>query len=255
MRILVILLFLSLTGFSQNHPDFLNEFLLEQELNPENQRPQYNRYDFSSILTTTKNHLIVGIIGAEYERIRIKFLEVLKTDSDTYTVKGKSLRNNLVRDFSGTIKLSQINTFKKHHLGVDNLYADSNILAQGVLIAKYRFEESKKQPEGGMFEGTLYTKWYLDSSNRIQYDQIQSVADSYMNNAFIGTWTSYKTRLTLSCNWGDFRVPLANQDFDVGAGEFSPSDKYIDKGWEIYQKAWLYGDLEARKSELSEWWK
>jgi hypothetical protein len=169
-------------------------------------------------------------------------------------VKGKSLRNNLVRDFSGTIKLFQINTFKKHHLGVDNIYADSNILAQGVLIAKYRIEESKKQPEGGRFEGTLYTKWYLDSSNKIQYDQIQSVADNYMNNAFIGNWISYKTRQTLSCNWGDFRVPLANQDFDVGAAEFSPSNKYLDKGWEIYQRAWLYGNIEAQKQELSEWW-
>lgn len=148
----------------------------------------------------------------------------------------------------------EIKTVKKHHLGVDNVYADSSILSQGILFANYKFEESKKQVENGAFEGRLYTKWYLDSDNRIHYDIIQSMADGYMNNAFIGSWTSYKTNHALPCNWGDFRVPLANQDFDVGAGEFSPSNKYINKGWEIYQKAWLHGDREAQKKELSEWW-
>ena len=43
--------------------------------------------------------------------------------------------------------------------------------------------------------------------------------------------------------------------FDIGAAEFSPSEKYYDKGWENCQKAWLYGDNIAKKEELNEWWK
>ena len=35
------------------------------------------------------------------------------------------------------------------------------------------------------------------------------------------------TRKEKICNWADYRVPITNRDFDIGAGEFSPSEKYI----------------------------
>lgn len=76
-----------------------------------------------------------------------------------------------------------------------------------------------------------------------------------MNNSFIRIWISYSTDKEKICNWADFRVPQANQDFDIGAGEFSPSKEYYDRGWENYQKAWLYGNEEAKKEELKKWWK
>ena len=57
------------------------------------------------------------------------------------------------------------------------------------------------------------------------------------------------------CNWADYRVPNANKDFDVGVGEFGVSEKYLSKGWENYQKAWLYRDEIAKQEELSQWWK
>lgn len=76
-----------------------------------------------------------------------------------------------------------------------------------------------------------------------------------MNNVFVGFWKSYSEDTKKICNWADYRVPEANYDFDIGAGEFSPSKKYYKKGWKNYQKAWLHGDVEAKKDETMEWWK
>ena len=64
------------------------------------------------------------------------------------------------------------------------------------------------------------------------YDDIQLVADGYVNNAFVGVWRSDASNNEKLCNWGDYRVPMANEGFDIGAAELSVSDKYRDKGWE-----------------------
>jgi hypothetical protein len=94
-----------------------------------------------------------------------------------------------------------------------------------------------------------------NAGNQIQYDDIQSFSDKYMNNAYIGTWRSYSTGKEKLCNWADHRIPLANQDFDVGEGEFLPGEKYYNKGWEAYHQAWQLGNMEAKSEELREWWK
>lgn len=160
-----------------------------------------------------------------------------------------------VCDFKGTILIDQIYTYEEPQYGVDMIYADSNIQEQGIIIAHYRIEEYAGQPNSGVFNGTLYTKWYIDAQDEIRYDDIQSYSDGYMNNAYIGEWTSHESKNSKVCNWGDYRVPLANHDFDIGAAMFSPSEKYYDQGWKVYQDAWLYSDEEAREKELSTWWK
>ena len=52
-----------------------------------------------------------------------------------------------------------------------------------------------------------------------------------MNNAFVGIWENNKTENKKICNWADYRIPNTNQDFDIGAGEFSVSEKYYGEGW------------------------
>jgi len=60
------------------------------------------------------------------------------------------------------------------------------------------------------------------------------------------------------CNWGDYRVPMANTDFDVGAGEFSVSEKYWDKGWLDIALQNKSPNLAIKKSDNAEkqkeWW-
>ena len=41
----------------------------------------------------------------------------------------------------------------------------------------------------------------------------------------------YDSNLIKRCNWGDFRVPNINCDFDIGTAEFNIAEKYWDKGW------------------------
>jgi hypothetical protein len=256
-RLICILLLLTNISFAQKNEKFLNDFLIEDELNTENVIDNYNLYDFSILWTQTENHIIVGIIGADHQRIKIKLISIKKssTISNEYLVSGKSNVKGIICDFEGTIRMTEIKETKKLHFGVDDEYKNKGIKSQGILIANYEFKENPKQNYSGIFKGQLYSKWYLDLDNQIKYDNIDSNADGYMNNAFIGIWKGYSTKKEKICNWADFRVPKANQDFDIGAGDFSPSEKYYEKGWANYQKAWWDGNKEAQNEELEEWWK
>ncbi len=250
------MLVISQISYAQSKEAFLADFLLERELKPKNYLLDYASYDFSSVWTHTENHFIFGILGNDHKRIKIKLISVQKNpeNSQEYLIQGKSLFNGIIREFIGTINLREIKEVKEFSLGVDDIYAERGIKSQGILIASYNFKENKSQSHTGQFKGVMYTKWYIDSDDKITYDGTDSVSDGYSNNAFIGTWKSYSTGTELICNWADYRVPLHNQDFDIGAAEFSPSEKYHKKGWDTYARAWGSGNEKAKKEELKKWW-
>lgn len=257
IRITLILLLVANITFGQTVDRIQRSYPLENELKAENFIDRYHSFDFSPIWTQTENSLVFGIIGDEHQRIKIRLISVTKNpgNPNEYAVNGKSNVQGTICDFSGKIILAEIKEVQEIEFGVDDEYKDQGIQSQGIIIADYRFEEDPKQYHSGIFEGKLYSKWYLDSDNQIQYDNIEYFSDGYTNNAFVGTWKSHSAEDEKICNWADYRVPIANGDFDIGAGLFSPSEKYYDQGWENYQRAWLYGDEEAKKTELDEWWK
>lgn len=231
---------------AQSDENFLTDFLLENELKSENVLDNYNHFDFSNIWTQTENNSVLGIIGKEHQRIKIKLISIKKspTNSNEYFVSGKSSVKGTICDFNGKITLREINEVKELHFGVDDEYADKGIKSQGILIADYEFKENAKQNHSGIFKGKFYSKWYLNSENQIEYDNIEFISDRYTNNAFIGIWKRHKTQKEKICNWADYRVPNTNLDFDIGAGEFSPSEKYADRGWSDY-----------KPMEVDKWWK
>lgn len=233
IAISTILILIVNYSFAQVNNDFLNDFLLEDELQKENIANEYAKYDFSNLWTSTEDQFIYGIIGENHQRLRIKLITIEKNpfDSFEYIVKGKSMVKEVICEFVGVIRIEKIKEVKELHYGVDDEFKDKGISRQGILIAKYEFLESKSQKFSGLFKGELYSKWYLDSSQIIKYDDIQALSDNYMNNAFIGIWKSYTTSKEKKCNWGDYRVPQANQDFDIGVGELSISEKYWNNGW------------------------
>lgn len=243
--------------FAQPNKNFLKEFLQEKELKSENLLTKYNQFDFSDIFTQTENYQVFGIIGKEHQRIKVKLISVGKssTKPNEYNVSGQSNVKGNICDFSGTITLKEIKEMKTLHLGVDNEFGDKGIKSQGIVIAGYEFRENNEQKHAGIFKGKLYSKWYLTAGNKIKYDDIESMSDGYMNNAFVGTWEGYSNGKKRICNWGDFRVPNANDDFDIGAGEFCPDKKYDDFGWKNFRKAWIDGNEQAKIEELKEWWK
>jgi hypothetical protein len=215
-----------------------------------------NKYDFGKLWTETENKDVYGIIGENYQRIRIKILSVTrhKTNKNVYEVIGKSMVKNNVCDFHGTITINSIKVYNVKHWGVDNEYKNKGIKKQGLLIATYHLDEESTQTHSGVFDGILYTSWFVDKSGKIQYDKIENNSDNYRNNQFIGTWIDYSTKKKKVCNWADFRVPNCG-DLDMGAGEFSPADKYLKFGWQTYRDAYFNDNKLARQEEEKHWWK
>ena len=249
-KIIFLIVFQINLVHAQDINSFMSEFIEESILIEENKRTDYPDLDFSSVWLKTPTNFVRGIIGDEHQRIRIKLLSIQKdsTNETIYNVVGKSMVKNNICDFTGVIKTLEVKEFKTHHYGVDNKFQNDKIKKQGLLISRYTFWEDEHQKHTGIFVGKLYTKWYLDSNNIIQYDDIQSFSDGYSNNAYIGVWEGYGGDNIKKCNWADFRVPMANQDFDIGAGEFYPNEKYRSKGWEDFYS-------RDENNIYIEWWK
>ena len=247
-RIIIILLFLSNISFGQTLNRIEQNFNIETNYKSDNIIENYKSFDFdfSNVWSNTENQNVLGIIGNDHQRIQIKLISVFRISNSPflYNVYGKSKVKNTICEFYGNIVLKEIREVKELHFGVDDEYANKGIKTQGILIADYEFYENKEQKHSGVFKGKLYSKWYLNSGNQIEYDNIEFISDGYTNNAFVGIWKSYLTEKEKTCNWADYRVPITNRDFDIGAGEFSPSKKYFDKGWAEY---------EPMKKD--EWWK
>ncbi len=242
IQILVAFILFSLQNYGQD--TYCNKDVIEESyILPKNDIENYSKYDFSNLWLQTENDFIYGIIGDEYQRILVKFIFVERSlnGSNEYLIYGKSSVKSTVCDFVGKITIVKIQELKDQKFGVDEEYKNSGIKSQGLLTAKYELFENKDQNDSGVFSGILQSTWYLDSDDKIKYNDIDSNADGYFNNAFVGTWKMYNSNIKKVCNWGDYRVPWAKCDFDIGAGEFSVSEKYIRNGWWIKPK--------------KEWWK
>lgn len=255
MNIALLLISISLTGQTVNMTTKWQTRILSN-LSTVESRDNLNKYDFGKLWIETDNKNVYGIIGENNQRIRIKILSVKKqsTNKNTYDIVGKSMLKQEVCEFRGTITINSIKVYDTMHFGVDNSYKDKGIQKQGLLIAKYHFVESKTQNHSGVYEGLLYTSWYIDKLGNVQYDKIEFNSDNYRNNQYIGTWTDLKTKKKLVCNWGDFRVPNSG-DLDSGTAEFSPTDKYLKFGWKSYRDSYQNNNKQARLEEEKQWWK
>ncbi len=253
IRVLAFLLIIHFSSFSQR--DLSSFDLNGEKLIQKNVLNKYLNFDFSKTWYTKKNRSVIGIIGKNHQRIKIKILSVKKDKKNfkRYFVKGKSKVRKTICDFEGEIILSVIKEYKEMHYGVDNYFKSKGITSQGIVIADYIFKENGKQKHSGFFKGKLYSK-FLKYDDFVEYDDVESDHDGYINNAFVGVWKSYKTKKEKLCNWGDYRVLFANEDFDIGAAEFSPSKKYLKYGWLNYSKAWFNNDEKARIEEQKKWW-
>lgn len=243
MKALLILFLFTSIAWSQNNTP-LQKITNNTALSSKNALATYKAYNFANLWIQDRPTL--GILGKNHQRLKIKILSAKqdKKDLNNYIITGKYALKEKIYSFVGTIYITEIREVKNLHFGVDNEYESQKIKSQGVLIAKYEFKENSLQKSNGILEGKLYSKWYLSAKNEIKYDDIELFSDSYFNNAFIGTWKPQPTASGKIANWGDYRVPNANDDFDIGAGEFFPSKKYIHQGWEDYSP-----------TKKENWWK
>ncbi|WP_299578777.1 hypothetical protein [Mucilaginibacter sp.] len=235
MKYLLFFCFIVSCSFSVSGQTKAQNFKSIQLQNPDlsgkELKSQLIHYNFSGLFTQTDNSVVYGFIGRDYQRIRIKLINVTKDKvANTYKIYGKSMVKDNICDFYGTITISNIRKFKVTSNGVDDVYKNAGIKGQFVIFGDYIFSENKNQKHAGTFKGVVASRFYIDRYNNIKYDDIDSVSDSFTNNQFVGEWTAYKGTLTERCNWGDFRIPDSG-DLDIGTGEFSPNEKYLKNGW------------------------
>jgi len=210
----------------------------KEEVFQKNEIQKYAKYDCSVLWNKTENNYVYGVIGDNYQRISIKFISIKRNEKNKteYLVYGKSSVNSNICDFTGTITIEKIQELKKAKFGLDREYENSGIKSQGLLTGSYKFIENKNQRNAGTFRGKLQTIFYVDKVGFITYNDIEKYSDGYYNNAFLGIWKSNNSGKEKICNWGDYRVPNVNCDLDIGAGEFSVSEKYLKNGWKSIPK-------------------
>lgn len=252
-HILLIIMLTPVFAVAQsNSESFRKEIVSSEYLLKNDIKEPFSRHDISKLLTQTTNSRIFGFIGTDFQRIRIKFISVIKDPGNPrqYFVYGKTMVKQNICDFQGTITITGVYNVKTPE------YAGLN---QGTAIGEYLFYEDPAQKHVGVFTGVFRTNWYIDEEGNLKYDDLAAVADGFSNNEFVGTWTSYSGAVTKPCNWGDNRIPMSAA-LDTGAGEFYPDTQYHKNGWQTYVDAYSGGnDLQriqqAQQTENEPWWK
>ena len=233
LLILTTFLINSTVGFTQQKDQWIENLKLDERYSS-NKILEYNNYNFSSLFVPKYNFL--GFIGSNYRKINIYLTSICRDESNMnlYHFTGISLVGNNKCDFEGTVSTTEIREANHMHYGVDDMYKNSGIESQGILIGEYQFLEDPRQTYAGAFEGVVTLWWFIDRHGILHYDDIQDYSDGYINNQYVGTWTEYNKTHSKICNWGIRRIPFS-EDLDIGAGEFSPNPKYNKYGWSKFR--------------------
>ena len=183
----------------------------------------------------------IGYIGQEFERIQIHFNSVIQNFDNPleYFVYGKSKVKNTICEFQGYLVIQELG-FKEESTSSD--------FHQGFLDGEYMFYENQSCLHSGIFQGKFYTDFYIDETETLYYNDLDSENNLFANNSFVGTWFHYDSDLEQICNWGDYRIP-ESAGLDIGLEDFKPSFKYLDMGWKEYLQ-------EKRSTEevSNPWW-
>lgn len=241
---------------------FLTETLSKVSMGKEELLSKFAGFDYSEIWMKN-NSKILGFIGDGYQRLNLKYLAVVKNgmNSGKYYVYGKSRVKSNICQFMGEIELIHIR--KTSEPETQELYEeaikhnDEEAIMRFskpkyVLLATYHFFENPNQKGTGVFEGVLKTNFYVDNG-KVLYDDLEVESDNFSNNQCVGTWISYANGISKRCNWGEYRIHYSG-DLDIGAGEFFPNVKYLNKGWNTYYKAFIQNETNSLKEEKFVWW-
>jgi hypothetical protein len=247
---------------SEESQNFLTETLSQTNLDKEELLSKLIGFDYS-FLWAKNDTVIYGYIGDNYQRLNIKYLVIIKNDENhsKYYIYGKSKVKSNVCQFIGEIELIHIRKISDPEK--QQLYEEAKrqndeeaikrFSKQAfILLGKYQFYEDPNQKETGIFKGILRTNFYVDGG-KVFYDDLEIESDNFYNNQFVGIWINYRDGITKRCNWGEYRIPYSG-NFDIGVGEFCPNEKYLNNGWNIYYKAFIQNDKNARKMEALRWW-
>ncbi len=195
---------------------------------------------------------ILGFIGDDYQRFQIHIVSMIKNPEKRteYMVYGKTNKSGNISDFQGTMRIVS-----------SGVQSYDSAFVHGFAEFEVTFYEAESEKLTGTYRGKLKTNFLIEKAlkrkkEKFRYDGSGFYSDGFCNNQFVGTWNSYNLNGAKKCHWGDFRIPECG-DLDIGAGEFSVSDKYVKNGWENYMLLLNSGDdAEKRKKALAneKWW-
>lgn len=248
----------ALSAYAQTDKDraeWVASIIDESKLSTPAEKSRILKFNFEPLWTRLHdNDSLLGYIGDDYQRLRLVILTARKQPNqpDTYNVTGKSMVKGVIRPFTGTIKITKTGSGVGSEIAEE--YRGEGVKEWGFVFGEYHFVEDPKQTNTGKFDGVFTTDWILDKGGRLAYDEVLMGADGYRNNQFLGTWTSYRTKVGKPASWGDSRIPVSG-DLDIGAGEFAPDERYVRNGWQGYQNAYAKQDKRALAEERRAWWK
>lgn len=173
----------------------------------------------------------LGFRGNNFQRFYIHFDKVSKFSPTVYQVEARSRCKDEHCHIKGQIIIDSVVTYNSNKNSETNWYDDflENITDYGTIHAHYEMKAYiNAKPIARLFGHSSYS--YLVHNDSIYYDAMEIVADGYENNQYSGKWVYLATNDTLTCNWGDFRIPESRY-LDGGCGEFIPIEKYYDYGW------------------------
>lgn len=171
----------------------------------------------------------IGFRGDNFQRFYIHFDTVYKVSPTVYQMKARSRCKDEICHIHGRILVDSVVTFDECDV-VDDFI--KNLTECGTVYAHYEMKASVgSMPVARLLGRSSYG--YLVHNDSVYYDAMMIVADGYSNNQYAGKWVNLVTGDTLTCNWGDFRIPESKR-LDGGCGLFSPHEEYYDFGWKPY---------------------
>ncbi|WP_141090829.1 hypothetical protein [Campylobacter concisus] len=109
------------------------------------------------------------------------FSGIIADTRTKYIVSGEYKITAEARPFNGEIQIIKIKKYANLNYGVDDFMKDK-INAQGIALASYFL----KGNGDFLAKGQMLIKWYINSDQRLAYDDISEDEDMYANYLFCG---------------------------------------------------------------------
>jgi hypothetical protein len=194
--------------------------------------------DFSPLLTYPPRARYIGYVGENYRRLQWSIARAEKKSSTEYAIHGEIDG----QPYAGRLQIQQIKTLPAAKFPL----LAKHLKATGLLLAEMRLDSPASSET--LASGVFIHGFYLDADDNLLYNDWDSNGDSYKNNLFFGRCILGKGQPE-TCAWGHYRAPCSG-DLDIGAGEFSPDEKYLNNGWREFLKtpvaAFRLQDLPGR---------
>ena len=200
----------------------------------------------------------LGYRGADFQRFYIHYDTVYKVSDTIYYIEGRTRCKDEICTISGYLVVDSVVPYNDTLFSVDELIM---ITSYGTLYAHYTLQANHNDKYIADLVGKACFD-YLIHNDTIYYDAIRFSGDGYCNNQYTGKWIYLDTQDTLTCNWGDFRIPESDR-LDGGCGCFIPDEAFYDNGWKTCidrdRHGWIADPEHAYYDSIYQadinWWK